>query len=238
MLISQDKAGVIKFWSNNKEMECIKEITTDYYGFCKCLLFNGILYCPVREAKMQLIPINAKEPTLKFSFQENDQLGEIMAFKVVKLEFSTFLLIAFESGHLYLWDQEKRLKVNEMKFEDCPMALDFDATTMKGILGNQSEKVWVFCLDKNFEFHIKKQIALVNPGVASVAIRPDSKIVALGCWDGKLRLYSWKSLVILAVLDTHSATIQDLGFFYSNDNKYLLAAGSKDSRISLWDLYN
>lgn len=55
----------------------------------------------------------------------------------------------------------------------------------------------------------------------------------------RIRIYSWKTLKPLAYLSYHTQTINTVDFSEDLcDHGQLLAAGGKDSRISLWSLYN
>ena len=55
----------------------------------------------------------------------------------------------------------------------------------------------------------------------------------------RIRIYSWKTLKPLAYLSYHTQTINTVDFSIDLcDHGQLLAAGGKDSRISLWSLYN
>lgn len=55
----------------------------------------------------------------------------------------------------------------------------------------------------------------------------------------RIRIYSWKTLKPLAYLSYHTQTINTVDFSGDLcDHGQLLAAGGKDSRISLWSLYN
>ncbi|KAK7683445.1 hypothetical protein QCA50_013277 [Cerrena zonata] len=98
-------------------------------------------------------------------------------------------------------------------------------------------------------------------GNASIAIRDDGKVCAVGGWDGKIRLYSTKSFKPLGTLDYHKKSCQTLAFThpsgivqlkpsdteeYDSEDEMLpeeqeargrwLAAGSEDNRISIWPL--
>lgn len=81
-----------------------------------------------------------------------------------------------------------------------------------------------------------------NSGTSVLATRVDSKVFAAGCWDGRIRVYSWKSLRPLVVLDQHRSTIFDITYsadkIQAYNNKNLMAATGKDGTISLWDIYN
>ncbi|CAL1716304.1 unnamed protein product [Somion occarium] len=94
-------------------------------------------------------------------------------------------------------------------------------------------------------------------GNACIAIRDDGRVCAVGGWDGKIRLYSTKSLRPLGTLDYHKKGCQTLAFAHSreaaetiHDNEdedemspeereergRWLAAGSQDNRVSIWPL--
>ncbi len=76
-------------------------------------------------------------------------------------------------------------------------------------------------------------------GMQAVGWRPDGKIVCAGFWDGKARIYSGKSMNILASIGYHSQIVNSVTFSPEKViGKYLLAIGSRDGRISLWDLFS
>lgn len=80
------------------------------------------------------------------------------------------------------------------------------------------------------------------PGVSVLSIRPDKKLVTAGCWDGSIRLFSWKKLRPLAILREHKESIYDVVYsrreVEAYDTKCLMAATGKNSCISMWDIYN
>lgn len=242
-LITQNKSGRICFWNEeNNQWILKKEISIDFFGFCKSLIFNGILYTSLKDSNCLTILIKTQETLKTLNLVDGKNLGEIMAFKIIVIKEETYILVAYEGNKLSLWALDKLEKISTLEMTECPMAVDYDSKTNKGICGNPTNELIIFSITKNLELKADKTVALINAGVASVKIRPDSKLVAVGCWDGKLKLYSWKTLVLLAVLDTHTETVQDICFInsYANDGKlkYLIAAASKDSKISLWDIYN
>ncbi|KAI0703464.1 WD40 repeat-like protein [Cytidiella melzeri] len=99
------------------------------------------------------------------------------------------------------------------------------------------------------------------PGNASIAIRDDGRVCAVGGWDGKIRLYSTKTLKPLGTLNYHKKSCQIVVFARSveveeaaaaaqdsvefeddmseaekEERTRWLAAGSTDCRVSLWRL--
>lgn len=83
---------------------------------------------------------------------------------------------------------------------------------------------------------------MTNPGTSIITIRPDAKIMAVGGWDSRIRLYSWKTLKPLAVLNQHKDTVHDISYSIERikayDNKFIMATAAKDGYIALWDIYN
>jgi ASTRA-associated protein 1 len=89
------------------------------------------------------------------------------------------------------------------------------------------------------------------PGNASIIIRADSRVCAVGGWDGNIRLYSTKTCKPLGTLTYHRTSCQAMAFahFCQNDVEsdqvkqreiddiqHWLASGGKDGRIALWKL--
>lgn len=86
---------------------------------------------------------------------------------------------------------------------------------------------------------LQDSVTMVNPGVSQLCIRGDGKLLASAGWDHRVRIFGWKKLRPLAVLQYHTDMVQSVAFSDHQDPKQrLLAAGSKDQRISLWSIYN
>ncbi|XP_060105889.1 guanine nucleotide-binding protein subunit beta-like protein 1 isoform X3 [Heteronotia binoei] len=88
-------------------------------------------------------------------------------------------------------------------------------------------------------WQIQQTCQLTNPGIADVTLRPDKKILATAGWDHRIRIFGWKKLKPLAVLDYHTAAVHCVAFSdHSQPSQRLMAAASKDHRISVWAIYN
>lgn len=85
-------------------------------------------------------------------------------------------------------------------------------------------------------------IAIKNAGINCIRIRKDQKVFASGGWDGRVRIFSWKSLRPLAVLTEHSSGgIMDIVYSEAKITMWkapIMAAAGMDGQITLWDLYN
>jgi len=92
------------------------------------------------------------------------------------------------------------------------------------------------------QMQLGSELCIKNPGVNGVRIRPDQKVFASAGWDGRIRIFSWKSLRPLAVLTQHkNGGVMDLAFSSQQVAMWhapIMAAAGMDGQISLWDLYN
>lgn len=104
-----------------------------------------------------------------------------------------------------------------------------------------------------------------HAGQQSLSVRGDGKVFATAGWDGRVRVYAAKGLKELAVLkwhkegcyatafaeilDAQSGALNDDGKVarreltvaqqraFKSQSTHWLAAGSKDGKVSLWDIY-
>ncbi|XP_035311768.1 guanine nucleotide-binding protein subunit beta-like protein 1 isoform X3 [Cricetulus griseus] len=144
------------------------------------------------------------------------------------------LLAGYEDGSVTLWDILERKVCSRIACHEEPvMGLDFDSQKAKGVSGSAGKVLAVWSLDGQQSLQVYKTHELTNPGIAEVTIRPDHKILATAGWDHRIRVFHWRTMKPLAVLAFHSASVYCVAF--ATDG--LLAAGSKDQRISIWSLY-
>ncbi|XP_052014189.1 guanine nucleotide-binding protein subunit beta-like protein 1 isoform X2 [Apodemus sylvaticus] len=144
------------------------------------------------------------------------------------------LLAGYEDGSVTLWDISERKVCSQITCHEEPvMGLDFDSQKAKGVSGSAGKALAVWSLGDQQSLQVKKTHELTNPGVAEVTIRPDRKLLATAGWDHRIRVFHWRTMKPLAVLAFHSAPVYCVAFAADG----LLAAGSKDQRISIWSLY-
>ena len=145
------------------------------------------------------------------------------------------LLVGYENGSILLWDTKDSKIIHCISPHESPvMCMAFSEKYQRGISGSSNNKLCVWKLNASDQsLSMYKEIEVTNNGFNSIVVRHDSKIFATAGWDANIRIFSTKTLKQLAVLSYHNASIQALVF--SED--FILAAGSKDGRISLWDVY-
>lgn len=144
-------------------------------------------------------------------------------------------MVASERGDLGVWNFENTLQGDSLRLEEAALTLCFDTARMRGAAGGPTGCVTIF--NVNLKGVIANRVInFQKTGIGAVVLRPDQRILAVGCWNGTLKIFSWKSVTALAVLPPHDHSVQTIAF--TNQPPYLFAAGCKDGRISIWDLYH
>ncbi|XP_076373900.1 guanine nucleotide-binding protein subunit beta-like protein 1 isoform X2 [Tachypleus tridentatus] len=251
-VITQERADSVKFWiKDESNWKVTRAVAAPGVGFCKCSLGNTsplyLAYPDEDPTKVKILDVetNQEVATIQENIDENQKFGMCMCMKLLStplLEGKNLLLCGYESGSVTLWDWKNRKIISEMKCHSEPaICLDFDdCYRCQGISGSTDRALSLWELVQPNQLKIKQKVMVTNPGISAVAIRSDGKIVATGGWDQRLRIFSWKTMKPLAVLDYHGGSVEALQFSTSSIGRYpqLLAAGSKDGKISLWSLYN
>ncbi|KAJ3341072.1 Guanine nucleotide binding protein (G protein), beta polypeptide 1-like [Gonapodya sp. JEL0774] len=160
-------------------------------------------------------------------------------------------------------------------FAEPVLALDITPTLLAGICASAApeDKVWTWslvsevnsltplhtsCSPLNNQSPVDPKISYsFRPGVAHLAIRPDHRLAAFACWDGKVRVFGVAPakgsegvpggdlrLKLLAVLRYHMEGVGCLAFVgksglgqWGDGGNSLLASGAKDGRIAVWKIY-
>ncbi|XP_055386860.1 guanine nucleotide-binding protein subunit beta-like protein 1 [Condylostylus longicornis] len=248
-LFTQEKGGNIKCWTlTNTGYELKKNYETTHIAFCKCdyiqnkdiLIYpkseNSIGFAYLNDENMQEIPDLQPSETLK--------LGHITCLKAINRLGQDYIIAGYESGDIITWDIRSNKIVSSSKVNEFPMAIDFDVQSNRGICGSANDRLEVISFTPRQSFDIKSvnELSIKNPGINCIKIRPDQKVFVSGGWDGRIRIFSWKSLRPLAVLTEHkSGGVMDICFSsgkVSTWNANIMAAGGFDGQITLWDLYN
>jgi len=251
-LITQQKGSVVKTWNISKSgYQLDATIDTGHRGFCRfdCVPDQDILIIPSKDNDIIVYDLDdlSVQQTLQPSAISNEQdlqltLGQVMCLKHITISNQSYILAGYESGAFLTWDLRTGKIINTAKFEECPMAFDYCSETNRGIYGNASDKLGIFGYVRNEMKLINRgDIAIKNAGINCIKIRKDQKIFCSGGWDGRVRVFSWKSLRPLTVLTDHKGAISDIS--YSNEKVDLwkspiMATSGLDGQISLWNLYN
>ena len=228
----------------------------------------------------QVLVYSLPDQKLLHSFGESkgSKTGMIMALRIFYLESILHVIVGSEDGRTTIWRRDNRShqwqsihtsKVHSqpvLSMDICPSYGAFLTSSADAVIARHS-------LDEVDGFETKT-IQTKHSGQQSLTVRSDGRIFSTAGWDGRLRVYSTKSMKELAVLKWHKegcyaldmATIDPTPAPTSDgadpaemptsrqltrgiqgsvqqqrDHKaqttHWLAAGAKDGKVSLWDIY-
>lgn len=245
-ILSQIREVGIKIWNYISDDWIVTgAVSVEEVGFCSSSFSSShsstyIIVPGPQTSCMSIINFDTCEMTSVLEPSEISH-GMCMCIRSFMLNGRFYVLCGYENGSILLWDCVNCSTVSKLSCHNEPvMCLDFDENhKQSGVSGSAEDHLLVWKLDDKLNLLVKEKIKLTNPGVSSIRIRPDGKIVIVGCWDSSVRLFSWRTLKPLAVLQFHSGTINCLNFSTTaiGKHKNVFAAGSKDKNISLWSLY-
>ena len=157
------------------------------------------------------------------------------------------LIAGYEDGTIIVWDVASLSAVHRSPRHSEPMlciAADGkrDLLAVSGSAGTTLTvgPVWPALAGAKANARAQ-QITLKHPGINAAVHRDDFKLLATAGWDNRVRLFSWPKMNALAILESHTSAINCLVWSRPLPSLgwiRLLAACSKDSRISLWSMYN
>ncbi|XP_030000425.1 guanine nucleotide-binding protein subunit beta-like protein 1 [Sphaeramia orbicularis] len=246
-LISQGRDMQVCLWDLGEgRSKVVDSLWTGSVGFCQgSLLETNPGTCLLAVAgeqteEIKIFELPSKTPVC--TLVPEDKLGMVMCIKLWQPDSGAgpLLLAGYEDGSLLLWDVIQRSKLSHVKAHPEPvMCLTFDTKRLKGISGSSEKNLSSWILDTQNNLQLQDDVTLVNPGVSQLCVRGDSKLLASAGWDHRVRVFGWKKLRPLAVLQYHTDMVLSVAFSNHQDSRQrLLAAGSKDQRISLWSIYN
>lgn len=195
-----------------------------------------------------------------------------MALAITHLDDDLILIAGYESGYTCLWQKDssgstwKSVHVNRAHTQPI-LSLDFAKTHSTYFTSAADAIVASHPLSiSETSAGPDKQIQTKHAGQQALTVRSDQKIFATAGWDGRIRVYSAKTIRELAVLKWHKEGCYALAFAdvtvspkeaggpdvvseQSHDltveqkrnikvqTTHWLAAGAKDGKVSLWDIY-
>lgn len=246
-LLSQGRDMRVCLWDLGEgRAEVSDTLWTGSVGFCQCSsLETGpgawLLACPGEQAEeIKIMALPSK--TLVCSLCPEAKLGMVMCLQLWQPDAGPgpLLLAGYEDGSLLLWDVSQRSVLSRAPGTSGEplMCLAFDPQRLKGVSGSSDKNLQPWVLE-NRSLKLKDPVTLVNPGLSQLCIRGDGKLLASAGWDHRVRVFGWKKLRPLAALQHHTDMVLAVAFSDHQDPRQrLLAAGSKDQRISLWSIYN
>jgi len=240
-LFSYGADASLIFWDTKSlPIKQISLFPLNSYTHCPCDVTTKepvLIAAPHDNSDVNFISADKQVKVKSLKLQSNQsKYGVLMFLKLFEIGDKTYLWTSYENGAIILWNVDESVQLSEHKSHQEPVTcIDFHVPSMYGISGFVDDKLTFWNLKQDFKINLNKLISITNPGLACVKIHPKGLYAATGGCDGRVRIFSWKTFKPLAVLDFHSETINGLAF---SKESLLLAAGSKDGRVSFWNLYN
>ncbi|KAK4292611.1 hypothetical protein Pmani_034632 [Petrolisthes manimaculis] len=171
---------------------------------------------------------------------ETKRRGSLMQTRWVDVAGQVRLVAVYESGHLSLWDWKTSTISGECQVGENTICFTYHNTRRLGIVGTTSEKVYIVTINDDLAINTIQEITITNPGLSCCVVRPDGKLYVTGGWDSRIRIFSSREHKPIAVLQYHKKTVECLAYSVWDVNLStgcLLAAGSSDKSISLWNIF-
>ncbi|XP_029019118.1 guanine nucleotide-binding protein subunit beta-like protein 1 [Betta splendens] len=246
-LISQGRDMRVCLWDLAEgRSEVVDSVWTGSVGFCQCSLLEMspgtflLAFAGEQTEEVKIIELPSKTPVC--TLVPDAKLGMVMCIKLWQPDSAPgpLLLAGYEDGSLLLWDVNQTSKLSQAKVHPGPvMCLALDTKRLRGVSGSSEKTLTSWIMDKQSNLQLRDCVTLVNPGVSQLCIREDGKLLASAGWDHRVRVFGWRKLKPLAALQYHTDMVLSVAFADHQDPRHrLLAAGSKDQRITLWSIYN
>ncbi|GIY02564.1 guanine nucleotide-binding protein subunit beta-like protein 1 [Caerostris extrusa] len=242
-LISHGRNDFLNIWKfQNQAWSIIRQLQSPNIAFCAAELY-------FTQNSANIVLFNNNTHTLKIHDYEKENVsktlkmkndGMCMCIKSIELKSINCLLAGYESGEVGLWYCESEQEISRLKLHEEPiMCLDYDSQHRnRGVTGSVDKSLRIWTISEDLALTEVKTV-ITNSELTAVKIREDGKILITGSTDSSIRIFSWKNLKLLALLNFHLQSISVLSCcpFSIDKQKSVFASGSDDKSIALWSLY-
>lgn len=152
------------------------------------------------------------------------------------------LLVGYEDGAVSMWTltDTAALEWSEKRHVESVMSMAVSPDVSFAVSVGADDRVALYGAESLTR-------STGHYGNAAASIRSDSRVLAVGSWDSRVRIYSLPAVKHLATLAYHKESVYSVAFAkqgpcIGDSERELgpaidrwLTCGSKDGRISLWD---
>lgn len=266
-VIIQEKQGLVSIFKRSSDLTYEKTTTLPCAsGFCKTLRSNHKLIIPQENAAVDIYDLKTHSQLQRLQIQSShgckdiptclhdainpQQLGQLMCLEVGMLftrtsqlhqDYEELIFAGFETGDVFLWNLTSGVLVAHAKFNECIISITYDSIAGKGVVGGAGGVLQVFGVERStMTMKPLCELTLTNEGCQVVRVRKDRKILVCGGFDGRTRIYSWKTLRLLAALTENHACVTDIQFseqVVPQWGSQIMAVSGADGVITIWNLY-
>lgn len=226
----------------------------------------------VQDGWINVTSLPSEERIATIPSPKDTNTGMIMAIDVMYASNQLTVVAGYESGHAVVWQQSlssKPWQVKYMNKSHTQPVLSLDTAPDQSYFFTSSADA-IITRHPLLEYNASeaKAVQTKHAGQQSLSVRSDGRVLATAGWDGRIRVYSPKTMKELAVLKWHKEGCYALTFAEVTESAethksnglgsadvtkreltvsqqrtakaistHWLAAGSKDGKISLWDIY-
>ncbi|KAL3985803.1 WD domain G-beta repeat family protein [Acanthocheilonema viteae] len=210
-------------------------IQTEFYGFCGAFCYTFQLFCPFLQADKCLIGVFAGvTEEMSRVWSPDDDASTFMAFSILD---NGYLACGFETGEIKVVNVGDFSTIDKIKLFPKPILA---CASFANMLAVSSVKPPLMLINVTTDgITIQKEILFPQKagGCSSLCFSNCGKELASGYWNGTVRVNSVRTGAIRAVLDFHSEVINYLCWTKIDDQRLLFVC-SKDTKLSIWNLYN
>ena len=261
---TQGRDGSVKFWRRGETREAPpreipeRAIRGETYGFCRIASDGCGLIARAACSRGSLVVERAGTGERACACRavgsedsEDERAGVAFCVAFVR---STHLVAGYEDGTVVIWALNFETGVGEIAFRrrthaEAVLCVDVDAAGEGFVTGGADGALVRYAIDVSTSpltceivrahapYDDVVSASSKQPGVSACSIRSDGKIVASGCWDGKIRVYEYKVKSkgrLLAVLKHHESTVTAV--LFAPDDSFLVST-SRDGAVALWPIF-
>ena len=241
---SQGRDDQARLWSvSDAEITELRSVLLVTVGFCRCssLSVGGkwrLIGAGDSGGEINVVDCDSGAVAQQLKVTGQAPCGMCMAIQCWESDTGSLrILAAYEDGHIRLWDAASSRVLSSLRtHEEAIFCCKLDSRRKRGVTGAAQKSLVTFSLNDDV-LTLGKAADVPSSGVTDVAIRGDDKLLSASLADGRLMVLSWKSLKRLAVMSHHQQSVHCL-VFSAGPERFVLAAGSKDTQVSLWSVYN
>lgn len=264
-VLTQARDGYIKLWDLDRLLAgdqpdaCLaRSLHTDAFHFARCAVAprgstaddaDYMILAPSGSfAAMTLWDSRCDAYSQKLAVDNDDAMGMCMSSRLWlghNRDRPPLALLGYENGQILCWDlRHTRVHATATIFTSPVMGIDVSADGKRVFTAGIEPAARVCRLTDDAKLVptgpplpvVCDSTEHAKDGVGQLALRPDGKIFVTAGWDFRIRVFAAKPPHYrpLAVLRHHDDSVNALDFAPDSS---LLAAGSKDSKVSLWRIF-